>query len=314
MSTWVIISGEDVLFVEAEGPEDAFQSLPPESKADFVKRGYRIEPYPARMEVKDTELFTFEVEGDEGQDAYELEIHEYHNGVGFHYSPLVETAENLEKLAPVPVVQKLAETIKSIFRELELEPRFLCLHIQEPLGIGEDAGVVGRAVTDKHGRVCIKVAPVDFPLRDIEVWKGVLWHEALHAKYVLEGRWPSIWPFYRSDTLSSIRWLSPLECLQHLAIDGWLEMNGKPTPYYYIPDGLPDHASLKEVDLHALRESLLEASLVPPDERKLEGVASRLWGKETDIGECAEILGELGMEIPDTIPVGRYLRSRGLLP
>ena len=44
---------------------------------------YRVEPFPERLRVRRRHNLTFEVSGPKGENGYEVEVHEYYNGMGF---------------------------------------------------------------------------------------------------------------------------------------------------------------------------------------------------------------------------------------
>lgn len=246
---------------------------------------------------------TFEVSGPKGENGYEVEVHEYYNGIGFSYQLLLETTTDLERIAPAPVVERLSLIANGIFKDLELQPKALLVGIKESPGIGS-VNYEGRAIVGRNRLVYIELELFSFPLQDVDYWEGILWHEAMHAKYILEGRWPSIWPFYDPDAGP----LWALDCLVHFSIDGWLEKNNKPTVYWAPPDE-PD-ADFKSSRLYELREGLQNSGCMVA-ESVLTKVADDLWGRETNIREVWKILQELGLTIPEAIPLGQYLISHG---
>lgn len=244
---------------------------------------------------------TFEVPGPHGENGYQVEIHEYFDRIGFSYQPISETATHVERVAPVQVVEKLAATASGIFRDLELQPKALVIGIKESLGIG-DVGYEGRAIVSRNGLVYIELELCSFPLQDVDYWEGILWHEAMHAKYILGRRWPSIWPFYLPDAGS----VWALDCLLHFSIDGWLEKNNKPF-VFWTPSEQPD-ADFKSSRLHELREGLQNSGCTV-EESVLTKIAADLWGRETNIWEVWKIMQRLGLTISEATRLGRYLRG-----
>ena len=290
----------DVHHSRGKTPEAAFRNLPPHVQEILQMAEYRVEPFPERLRVRHRHSLTFEVPGPRGENGYEVGVHEYYNGIGFSYQPLLETAANLERMAPVAVVKELGVKAANMFSELKLRPRSITIGIKDSVMLG-DVGYGGRAIVSKGRSVYIELELFDFPLRDLDYWEGILWHEAMHVKYTLERRWPSIWPFYRPEAAP----LWALDCLVHFSIDGWLEKNNKPAVYWPPVDN-PD-ADWKSSRLHEFQESLRENGYAVA-ENKLRKIADDLWGRDTNIWEIWSIMQKLGLTIPEVTPLGQYLR------
>ena len=297
-----LLHGETVDVVHSKGktPEAAFKNLPSHIREMLKVAEYKVEPFPERLRVRARHNLTFEVPGLNGENGYKVDVHEYYNGVGFSYQPILETATDLERIAPMSVVQKLAVIANNIVKDLELQPKVLVIVIKESPGIG-NVGYEGRSIVGRSRLVCIELELFSFPLQDVDYWEGILWHEAMHAKYILDRRWPSIWPFYAPDAGP----LWALDSLLHFCIDGWLERNNKPT-VFWAPTDKPD-ADFKSSRLYELREGLQSSSCMVA-ESLLTKVADDLWGRETNIWEVWKIMQELGLTIPKATPLGQYVR------
>lgn len=291
----------DVHHSRGSTPEAAFRNLRPFVRKNL--REYRIEPFPERLRVHCRHNLTFEVPGPEGENGYPVKVHEYFNGIGFSYQPLLETAADVEQIAPMPAVKRIAKIAKDIIKDLALHPRAFIIGIKESMGIG-DVGYEGRAIVSQRGLTYVELELVSFPLEDIDYWEGMLWHEAMHVKYVLEGRWPSIWPFYNPDIAGPL-WA--LDCLIHFSIDGWLEKHHKPT-VYWPPEEKPD-ADFKTSRFYELLQCL-EGENCTVTEDRLKKTTDNLWERDTNILEVSTIMRELGLEIPEPTPLGQYLRRR----
>jgi hypothetical protein len=289
----------DVYHSRGKTPQAAFKNLPPHIRENLRK--YTIEPFSERLHVCTRRKFTFEVPGLKGENAYTFKVHEYYNGIGFSYQPLFETGTYLERIAPVAVVRDLAMKAANIFGELKLRPRSITIGIKDPGVLLGGGGYGGRAIVSKGRSVYIELELFDFALRELDYWEGVLWHEVMHAKYTLERRWPSIWPFYKPDAGP----LWALDCLVHFSIDGYLEKNNKPT-VYWVPPNEPD-ADFKSSRLYELREGLQNSGCMVA-ESVLTKVADNLWGRETNIWEIWKIIQEFGLTIPEVTPLGQYLK------
>lgn len=306
--TWSVLQlfqGKVVSVYQSRGktPEAAFRNLPPHVREILRGHEYRIEPFPERLQVRRRHNLTFEVPGLEGENGYEVEVHEYYGDIGFSYQLLLETATELKQVAPVPVVQKIADIAKGIIEDLQLRPRAFVIGVKESPGIG-DVGYEGRAIVSQRGLAYVELELFSFPLEDIDYWEGMLWHEAMHAKYVLEGRWPSMWPFYNPDIAGPL-WA--LDCFVHFSIDGWLEKHDKPT-VYWSPQEEPD-ADFKTSRFYELLQCL-EGENCTVTEGYLKKITDDLWSRDTDILEISSIMHKLGLEIPEATPLGQYLRRR----
>ena len=98
----------DVYHSRGKTPEAAFKNLPSHIREILQMAEYRVEPFPERLRVRRRHNLTFEVSGPKGENGYEVEVHEYYNGMGFSYQLLLETATDLERIAPAPVVERLS--------------------------------------------------------------------------------------------------------------------------------------------------------------------------------------------------------------
>jgi hypothetical protein len=292
----------DAWYSRGRTPEDAFNNLAAEDLEELRKRKYRIEPFPERLHVQAQHKLIFEVVGLKGENGYQVEIHEYFAKVGFWYQLILETSANLESMAPVPLVKKLAKRASSVFGDLDLHPKALVIGIKEPLGIGR-SGYAGQAIVGRNRLVYIELE-LTKSLAQGDYWEGLLYHEAMHAKYILEGRWPSMWPFYLKYSDTAPLWA--FDCLQHFSIDGWLEKNNKKPFVYWSPTDEPD-ANLRSNRLSDLRE-LLQNSGCMAKESVLRQIADDLWGRETNIWEVWKIMRQLGLTIPEETPLGQYLK------
>jgi hypothetical protein len=281
--------------------ETAFRNLPFYVREILQRGDYRIEPFPKRLYVQAHHNLAFEVPGTKGENRYDVEVHEQFRGIGFSYQPIFEVAAEVECIASVPVVRKVAAIASNILRDLELQLKALVIGIKESPGIG-NLGYEGRCIVGTSRVVYIELELFSFPLHDVNYWEGILWHEAMHAKYILDGRWPSIWPFYNTD--AGPLWV--LDCLLHFSIDGWIEQNSKPTVYWPPPEE-PD-ADFKSTRLYELRKGLQDSSCQITEDF-LTKVADDLWGQETDIWQVWKIMQELGLTVPEGTPLGKYLRE-----
>jgi len=191
--------------------------------------------------------------------------------VGFQYRPILETRASLERLAPLPDVQQLARVVTRIFEELGLRPRRLVLGVKEAPGIGP-TGYGGLAIVGQGRFAYIELEVVHYPLAMLDYWEGILWHEAMHVRYVFEKRWPTVWPFYDPSTIGPVL---ALDCLLHFSIDGWLERHDKPTIHEPPPD--QSRADLKATRLWEFRQ-LASREGYHIDEDTLGRVVESLWG------------------------------------
>lgn len=299
---WVIFNVSDVLpvtsrYSRGKTPEAAFRNLNPYIQERLKEREYRIEPFSDRLRVQARRCLNFEIPGLNGENGYEVLIHERYEGVGFMYIPIIQTADRVEQIAPVPVLPQIAKMANGIFSDLDLRPREIILGIREPCH--EDLGYAGQAMVGRNKRVFIELHLVEAPLEDLNYWEGVLWHEAMHAKYFFDGRWPTQWPVYQLE--EDPAWA--LDCLLHFSIDGWLENQGKP-----LWKPRPNDADRKSTILREFREQC-EVDNHSINDHYLRTVTDELWGRPTNIKEIWRIMQEMDLIIPEDTPLGRYLRQ-----
>jgi len=293
--------GDSVFAFEsnARKAEEAFKDLPIQLQKEFIK-DYIIKPYPKRLYPIGQTVLSFEIPGLKHENKYLVELNENFNGVYFSYSPLIDTPEYLRKFAPASIMKQLSKQVIAIFAELKLRPKSIIIEIKDSSSLGYH-GYGARAITSKSGVVYFQLDLSSCPIRDIDFWTGMLWHESMHVKYVLEKRFPSMWPFYIPN--AAPLWI--LDDIIHFSLDGWLERNGKPLMQYSTDD--PRVSDLKSFRLSQLRDDLKDNDY-KVSERTIKGMANDLWGRETDIREIYQNMLTLGVDIPGNTPLGKYLK------
>jgi hypothetical protein len=286
-------------------PERAFKNLNPFIREHYRTYRHRMEPFPRRLETQERFSIRFEVPGMEGERILPITVNEYHDGIGFSYSLIQETNRYLCQRAPLTSIKKLASMARRIASDLEIAPKRVVIHILDSGGIGQ-SGYLGRAIVGRDESVCVQMELFEFSLskEDHRFWEGVLYHEFMHVKYVLQHRWPSMWPYYPSTDKSIPYWL--LDPIVHFAIDGWLENHKK--PFIYFPPVDKPEAGFKASRLSEFIGCVRGAELAV-DDLALGAIADRLWGRQTDIWEVVEILSQLGLTLDDTTPLGQWLKK-----
>jgi len=124
-----------------------------------------------RLRVRNTFKLTFEIPGPgKFQRSYPVEVHEYIGGIGFQYLLLDENPDNLERIAPMNLLEEYSRLVGNILDELNIKPKALVIGIKEPIRIGF-AGYEGIAIVGKNNMAYIELG-VSLPLSDI-LSKGI---------------------------------------------------------------------------------------------------------------------------------------------
>jgi hypothetical protein len=252
-------------------------------------------PLPGRLEVRAAFALLFDVPGLQGERLLPVTVNEYHNGIGFSYSLMEENDAYLRRRVPLAAIKRLASMVGHIISDLEMAPRRLAVRIGDPSGAG-GCGQPAMAIVGRDTSVCLQMELFEYSLskKDSPTWEGLLYRELMVARYVLERRWPSMWPFYAPEDLPTpYRLLDPAV---HLATDGWIVRHKKP------------NASSKAARLSEFMGCARDAGLTG-SESALTAIAEGLWAGEADIWKVAEILCQLGLPLDDTTPLGRWLRK-----
>lgn len=293
---------EVVYFFDApvKNSSDAFNMLSNDMQKQYEK-GYAIKPYPKRLSIKREIVLTFDIPGLENENRLPLLVNEFVGGIGFEYSPDMETSGYLRKMVPVPVVRNLAEILTTIFKKLKVKPVTTVVQIKDANPLG-DHGSGARGITSKERIAYFELELSSSPLSDLHFWEHILWHESRHVQYVLEGRFPSLWPWYKIG--ATPMWV--IDDIVHFSIDGWLDRYNRPTIPYITDD--PKVTDLKSFRVKQLKDDLTFFNYDVPD-RAIWDIANELWSRETNIREVYQIALNLGLKFPDDTPIGKYFKS-----
>lgn len=302
----IVVPGETIsvgpfLAANAEAALEAVRRNP---NYEFILEDGKIDgvdPCPVRLLGSRRVSVPFEIPNNTGHTRFPLVVHERVNGVGCEYTVDKACAEDIEALAPVSMVQELTRTMNDIVSDFGLRPRRLLMSFSPRVTLfGEAVEHQARGVTGRDGTVVVQFLIGSGSENTAEGWKGILWHEMMHVRYGLTGRWPTVHPIHFGGTAGPIQML---DALVHFCLDGWLAEHGKPVmpiPTDENPCGDAREGRIWEL-VHVANAY---GAAMDVDAARL--LADRLWGRDSDFQTIVQIMEELGLRLPVETPLGRY--------
>ena len=181
--------------------------------------------------------------------------------------PVAEIKKFFKEMFQMETIYTLCSSQKKVLQALDINPSKMILRFQQIYPL--TGGYVARAVTDNHGRAMIRIEIEESVESQRDNIEYVLWHESMHIKDCLEGRFPSI----HEDAGINF---PGMEQLWHFSIDGRLEKLGHPH-------------EMKEVRIEELTTDKIS-------KRKAQQIANVLWGKKVALDELILIGEKLGFD------------------
>lgn len=188
-------------------------------------------------------------------------------------TPVAKIKKFFKEMFQMETIYTLCSSQKKVLKALDINPSKMILRFQQfnPLGGGYEA----RAVTDNRERAMIRIEISQSVESERDWIEYVLWHESMHIKDCLEGRFPSIHEEAGHN-------FPGLDQLWHFSIDGRLEKLGHPH-------------EMKEVRIEELTTDKIS-------KKKAQQIANALWSKKVTLDKLILIGEKLGFDYSEIKP------------